>query len=132
MKRDFDPEVGDKFDDGKPKIHLVPTDFLRVLALDLEAEDPVPDLTLLPDKVIVQIAKVFEYGVKKYARDNWKKGLSEERIWDAVMRHLLKYRDGYDTDTESGLPHLSHAACGIIFLMYERNGKIESETSEDV
>jgi hypothetical protein len=32
------------------------------------------------------------------------------------MRHLLAFWSGEETDPESGLPHLAHALCGLMFL----------------
>ena len=74
-------------------------------------------LTLVPRRIIFEIAKVREYGVKKYIDpDNWKK-VGDERYRDAAFRHFMAYLDDpYGVDEESGLPHLSHLACNIAFL----------------
>lgn len=39
------------------------------------------------------------------------------RIFGAVLRHLLKWASGKDLDEESGLPHLAHAAFGLLTLL---------------
>ena len=76
-----------------------------------------PRLTLVPSDIIWAIAKVREYGCKKYSNpDNWKR-VSVERYRDAAYRHFLSYlKDPHGVDEESGLPSLWHLACNIAFL----------------
>ena len=77
-------------------------------------------ISLVPTKIIWDIARVRDYGVNvKYpetGRDGWR-NLSEDRIRDAMLRHCLRYIDDpAGVDEESGLPHLWHLACNISFL----------------
>ena len=78
-----------------------------------------PQLTLVPRKIIWAIARVREYGCKKYPEggvDNWKQ-VEKERYRDAMMRHMLQYLDDPDgVDEESGIKHLHHLACNVAFL----------------
>lgn len=76
-----------------------------------------PRLTLVPPQIIWDIAKIREYGTKKYGDpDNWKR-VEIERYRDAACRHFLKYLEDPDSvDEESGLKHLWHLACNIAFL----------------
>lgn len=76
-----------------------------------------PRLTLVPSDIIWAIAKVREYGCKKYSDpDNWKR-VSVERYRDAAYRHFLSYlKDPHGVDEESGLPSLWHLACNVAFL----------------
>lgn len=83
---------GVKFDDGKPKLSLLSTRWL------------------------LAVGEVLNYGAKKYAPDNWRKGMKHRRLIDASLRHLLAYSNGDDVDPESGLPHLAHLACSAMFL----------------
>ena len=84
-----------------------------------------PQLTLVPRRIIWAIAKVREYGCKKYPEggvDNWKQ-VEKERYRDAMMRHMLKYLDDPDgVDEESGIKHLHHLACNVAFLCEMENG----------
>lgn len=77
-----------------------------------------PRLTLVPRKIIWAIAKVREFGTKKYKDpDNWKR-VTAERYRDALFRHLLAYLDDPNgKDPESGLPILWHVATNIAFLV---------------
>ena len=77
-------------------------------------------ISLVPTRIIWEIAKVRDYGVNvKYpetGRDGWR-DIDIERIRDAMLRHCLRYiEDPKGVDEESGLPHLSHLATNIAFL----------------
>lgn len=76
-----------------------------------------PELTLVPRKIIFDIAAIRMYGNAKYGDpDNWKT-VEIERYRDAAFRHFLAYLDDpQGVDAESGLPHLWHLACNIAFL----------------
>ena len=80
-------------------------------------------LTLVPRKIIWDIAAIREYGNEKYGDpENWRQ-VSDERYRNAAFRHFLAYLDDPNSvDMESGMPHLWHLACNIAFLC-ERYGK---------
>ena len=80
-------------------------------------------LTLVPRKIIWDIAAIREYGNEKYGDpENWRQ-VSDERYRNAAFRHFLAYLDDPNSvDQESGMPHLWHLACNIAFLC-ERYGK---------
>ena len=44
------------------------------------------------EEMILVVSKLFEEGMKKYGRDNWKKGIPVERYIDSALRHLMKHR----------------------------------------
>ena len=74
-------------------------------------------LTLVPRKIIREIARIRMYGNEKYGDpENWRI-VEKERYRDAAFRHFLAYLDDPKAlDEEIGLPHLSHLACNIAFL----------------
>ena len=76
-----------------------------------------PRLSLVPRKIIWDIAAIREYGNKKYGDpNNWKK-VEPGRYRDAAYRHFMRYLDDpTGVDEESGLPHLWHLACNVAFL----------------
>ena len=82
-----------------------------------KADSGKAQLSLVPRKIIWDIAKVRMYGNKKYKDpDNWRH-VEPERYRDAAFRHFLAYLDDPDgTDEESGIKHLHHLACNIAFL----------------
>ena len=48
---------------------------------------------------------------------NWRKGFDWSRLYGAALRHLTAHMNGVNLDEESGLSHLSHAACCLMFLV---------------
>jgi hypothetical protein len=74
--------------------------------------------SLVPSSLIRAVARIREYGVKKYGDpENWRK-VEPQRYRDALYRHLLAYiEDPQGKDEESGLPHLWHLACNAAFLI---------------
>jgi hypothetical protein len=76
------------------------------------------DYTLIPWDGMEEIVKVLEFGARKYARDNWKhvEG-GEQRYQAAAFRHLIAYNRGEKVDQETGLSHLAHAGCCLLFLL---------------
>ena len=75
---------------------------------------------LLPIECVEPIVKVLTFGAKKYTDNNWKKIPNKrDRYYAALMRHLVAYRKGEIVDKESGLPHLAHAGCCLIFMIWE-------------
>lgn len=76
-------------------------------------------LSLVPVQIIFDIARICEYGNRKYPEggsDNWK-NVEPERYRDAAFRHFLQYiRDPASVDEESGMPHRWHLECNLAFL----------------
>ena len=72
---------------------------------------------LLPLDAVAPVVDVLTFGAKKYAPDNWKTVPEwDRRYYAAAMRHLVAWSQGEWLDPESGLPHLAHANCCILFL----------------
>lgn len=76
-----------------------------------------PPMQLLPTAALVEISKVLEFGAKKYSAENWRNGLEWSRLFGAALRHIFAHKDGEDLDSETGLSHLAHAGCCILFLL---------------
>lgn len=88
----FDPSVGTKFDSGKPRMDLLDSNFLE------------------------GVANVLGFGASKYAAHNWRNGIDYSRLVASAYRHLAAFNRGEDVDPESGLSHLHHLGCCIMFL----------------
>ncbi len=80
------------------------------------------DWTLLPVRPVQSILQVLAFGAEKYQRDNWQHVTQPRRRYlSAAFRHLAAVQDGEWLDSESGLPHLAHAGCCILFLLWFGN-----------
>ena len=77
-----------------------------------------PRIGLVPPELMVEVAKVLTFGAKKYDDNNWKKGLPDENCLSSCLRHITSYMAGEEFDSESGLPHLAHAACNLGFMKH--------------
>ena len=83
-----------------------------------------PGMNLLSREALEQIALVMDFGKQKYAAHNWRQGCAWSRPLSAAIRHIMAFNDGEDKDPESGLSHLAHAACCIMFLLeFEKTHK---------
>lgn len=77
-----------------------------------------PKWSLVHFKSLEPLVRVLMYGVKKYARDNWKKGLDRQEILDSMQRHLAALIDGQEIDPESQEHHIGHIMCNCMFYSY--------------
>lgn len=74
-------------------------------------------MSLLSRTALEEISKVLQFGANKYSANNWRRGFIWSRTLDAAMRHLHAFADGEDLDPESGLSHLAHLGCNIMFML---------------
>ena len=76
-----------------------------------------PPMELLSHHALVEIAKVFGEGAKKYERFNYRGGIAFNRLIGAAHRHLGAFSAGEDLDPETGLSHVAHLGCCAIMLL---------------
>ncbi len=82
-----------------------------------------PPLYLLPFDALYSITAALEFGAKKYGDRNWEKGMAWHRPLRACLGHLWDWWLRRGPDPETGLSHLAHAGCCILFLIaYELRG----------
>lgn len=72
---------------------------------------------LLAPELLEATAAVLAFGAEKYAPRNWEKGMAWHRPFSALMRHMWAWWRGEDLDPETGLSHLGHASCCLMFLI---------------
>ena len=89
----MDKENGTKYDDGKPRVDLVPGELIRAAG------------------------RAFGYGADKYEDHNWRGGIKHSRLYASLLRHLTAYWDGQTLDEESGLSHLDHAVANLAMMI---------------
>ncbi len=84
--------------------------------------------SLLPPGVLKEVIKVLEYGAEKYGENNWQQLTDgRRRYYDAAMRHMDAWKEGVKIDEESGLHHLAHAMCSLMFLVWLDENQGEKE-----
>lgn len=99
---------GHKADRTKPRLGLVSKVFIWAIA-----------------KILTDAATKLDpvTGKPKYGLHNWRNGLEWSCPYDALQRHLTAWWDGEDIDPDSGMSHLWHASCELMFLVeYEVKG----------
>ena len=85
-----------------------------------------PKMNLLPPKAIVEVAKVLTFGAEKYGAENWKELEDlQNRYTAGALRHIFAHMDGEKLDSETGLSHMAHALCCLLFKL-----EIELEDGE--
>lgn len=88
---------------------------------------------LYPLEAYEGCTKVLTFGAKKYAPNGWKTVPdAKNRYYAALIRHLNAQKQftdnggkGLALDDESGLPHLDHAQCCLIFLREISKNEVE-------
>lgn len=85
-------------------------------------DNPKDPLELIPPQFLFAIAAVLLHGKKKYAANNWMRGMSLTTVFGALLRHSFAWFMGEQNDKDSGLPHLWHAGCCIMFLIFFTHG----------
>lgn len=92
-----------------------------------------PRMDLIAPEFLVGTAKVLAFGADKYAPRNWEAGMSWGRCFGALMRHMWAWWGGEKCDLETGLSHLYHASCCLMFLAaYEERGIGTDDRSKNV
>lgn len=76
-----------------------------------------PTFSVVPCEIMYAIEMTRQYGIKKYGnKKKWKK-IDVKYYYEALYRHIIKIINGEKEDSESGLPHIYHAACNIAFII---------------
>lgn len=82
---------------------------------------------LLDPSWLEGVGEVLKFGAKKYAVQNWRGGISIHRLVGACLRHVFAFLRGESNDPESGLHHLLHASCCIMFAYWTVINKPEMD-----
>lgn len=115
--------TGLRFNTGKPRLHLLPWSQLRRLVVPERQTEALQvflwawrqegaTLPELPAERLTQVARVLEFGTRKYAPGNWTFGMAWLICVDCYFRHVCHA----GTDAESELDSLAHADCNLVFL----------------
>ncbi len=102
---------------------IIPEDVIHTSDLNVGRKDDQQKKrwSLVQFKALDQYVDILELGAKKYGDHNWKlvmeKPDGKDRYFNALMRHVLAWKQGEKIDPESGLNHLAHVICNAAFLL---------------
>lgn len=77
--------------------------------------------SLFPWDAAEEIIKVLEFGAGKYSPWNWAEngGFKFSRLFNSSMRHFIAwFWRKEDNDPETGISHLAHLGCNVLFLLH--------------
>jgi hypothetical protein len=75
-------------------------------------------LHLVPRALAIYAAQAMKNGAAKYGPFNWRtKPIIASVYISAAERHLAAWYDGEECATDSGVPHLAHAAASLAILI---------------
>jgi hypothetical protein len=90
------------------------------------------DLSLIPKISMIEHAKAFMVGEKKYGRYNYTKGHKASQLVAAAMRHLTAWNEREETDPVDGQHHLgSVMACCSMILRQMELGTLKDDRYEN-
>lgn len=91
---------------------------VEMTAEGIKFDNEKPRMDLLDSEFLEGVADVLSFGANKYADNNWRGGILYSRLIAAAYRHLGAINRGEDFDPESGLPHVHHLGCNVMFLSW--------------
>jgi len=106
------------------------------MSLGIKYDGEKPHMSLIPPRAAIEVAKVLTVGASKYSPDNWRHVVPiRDRYLDATFRHIfdcmIQYKASeYPHDEETGLHHLAHAICCLLFVL-EHDLMTEDTTNEE-
>ena len=83
----------------------------------MKLDDGKPRLDLIPSIPLMELAKLYAYGARKYSDHRWREGMDWSRIIASLFRHLVKYNGGEDIDPDTGLSHATAIAWNAFALI---------------
>lgn len=94
-----------------------------------------PGLRHVPPGPLYLIGLALDDGARKYDAFNWRKSPIAASIYlDACKRHMDSFFHGAELAEDSGLPHLAHAAAGLVILLdaIQRGSMIDDRPHHNV
>lgn len=86
-------------------------------------------LSCVPCPVLFELGGAMLEGALKYGRHNYRAvGVRHTVYYDAIMRHIMAWWEGEDTDPDSGFHHLAKAMACIAVL---RDSMLQGNDTDD-
>lgn len=77
-------------------------------------------LSISQESMMLEVAKHFEDGAKKYGENNWQKGIPVSRYIDSAVRHFLKYCAGWEDE-----PHDRAFCWNVLCCIWTKEHKVD-------
>lgn len=77
--------------------------------------------------------KLYGWKTISSGRDNWKLGgpqMTVTKLFASLFRHIASFLGGEDLDKESGLSHIGHCMCNIMFLGYHMQQHLKNKKAK--
>ncbi len=83
----------------------------------------------IPPTAMRHLAKRFEDGARKYARNNWMRGIALSHYEDSLARHILAWKEGDETEDHAGA--IIWNACCMVWTDEEiKAGRLPAELND--
>lgn len=79
-----------------------------------------PHYDYMPTAPLIQLARLYDKGGRKYTPDNWRLGMQWSKVFNALMRHAVKFWAGQDYDEVDGQHHMLSVAWSALALIEYR------------
>lgn len=88
-----------------------------------------PPMSVVPFGFLLEMGVGMLEGACKYSRHNYRDAGVRISIYvDAAMRHIMRFWEGQDIDPDSGINHLTKAACCLAVI---RDAQMNSKCFDD-
>lgn len=86
---------------------------------------------LIPPEALAELARIYEMGSRKYKDHNYRLGYDWSKSYASLQRHANQWWSGEDTDEESGLSHIMHAAwhCFALYMFLLEHPEFDDRLS---
>lgn len=89
-----------------------------------------PRADLEPPRAQEELWRVLGFGAVEYGPNNWHQVEDlRNRYVAAALRHINSFRQGKTLDVKSGLHHLAHAVCSLMFVLEDELERSVADTT---
>lgn len=78
------------------------------------------NFSLLPWEQLAEVARLYEFGARKYDPHNWRRGYDWDLSFSSLLRHATAWWEGEYDDPESGCDHMASVVFHALSLMFFR------------